>query len=358
MSSDYDWGDVPGYDHDEPPPSSRTWRPVDLGDVLAGTYRPPEPTIGERDDGKGLLYPGRIHVVAAEAEAGKTWLGLAACATELNRGNSCVYLDFEDDVGGVVGRLVAMGLDKKIIYDRFAYIRPEEAMGAVGRVDLDEALGDLKPTLAILDGITEAMSLHDLELKDNTDVARFGQMLPRRIASSGAAVALLDHVVKNLEARNGYAIGGVHKLNGLNGAMYLLENKNPFGVGITGRSRLLIRKDRPAQLRRHGVQGKDGTFWYADLVVQSHDEDFTEVSLPPAEAHGNEPLRPTVLMAKIHAVLTAASGGLSGNAIEGAVHGRAKVVRYALELLISEGYVTVERRGSAKIHTATKPYIE
>lgn len=336
----------------------RTWRPVDLTAVLDGTYQRPEPTVGTRDDGRGLFYPGHLHVVAAEAEAGKTWLALAAVAEELACGRACVYLDFEDDEGGIVGRLLTMGVSREAIRDRLGYFRPEESIEALGnRQDLADALGDLQPTLAILDGVTEAMSLHGLELKDNTDVARFGRMLPRWLAASGPATVTLDHVVKDREARSGgYALGGVHKLNGLNGAMYLMENKDPFGIGRTGRSRVLVRKDRPGQLRRHGVTAHDGLFWYADLVIESHGEDFAEAWLPAAKEHANAAFRPTAIMARICETLAAASAGLSKNAIEGAVAGKAATIRYALELLVAEGYVAVESRGQAKLHKLAREF--
>jgi hypothetical protein len=341
----------------EEPAARRSWRPVDLGPVLDGTYQRPAPTVGHRDDGKGLFYPGRVHVVAAEAEAGKTWFALAAVAEELTAGNACLYLDFEDDEGGIAGRLMTMGCDREAIRKRFAYIRPEDPVGGRNRTDLEEAIADLSPTLAVIDGVTEAMTLHGLELKDNTDVAAFGRMLPRWIAARGPAAVALDHVVKDREARGGHAIGAVHKLNGLNGAMYMLENKAPFGIGLTGLSRVLIRKDRPGQLRRHGIPFRDGLFWYADLQVRSHDEDFAEASLPAAAADGGSGVfRPTVVMAKVCKALETASGGLSGNGVEGAVGGRREVVRYAIELLVSEGYVTVEKRGNARLHKLAKPF--
>ena len=58
-----------------------------------------------------------------------------------------------------------------------------------------------------MDGITEAMSLHGLQLQDNNDVARFMVMLPRRFARTGAAALLIDHVTKDRETRGRYAIG-------------------------------------------------------------------------------------------------------------------------------------------------------
>jgi len=349
-------GVTPPGSGDDEAPARRTWLPVDLSPVLDGTYQRPEPSVGHRDDGKGLFYPGRVHVVAAEAEAGKTWFALAAVAEELTLGNACVYLDFEDDEGGIAGRLMTMGCDREAIRKRFAYLRPEDPVGGRNRADLEEVIADLRPTLAVIDGVTEAMTLHGLELKDNSDVAAFGRMLPRWIAGRGSAAIALDHVVKDREARGGHAIGAVHKLNGLNGAMYLLENKAPFGIGLTGRSRVLIRKDRPGQLRRHGIQSHDGLFWYADVEVRSHHEDFAETSLPAPEDGSGGVFRPTAIMTAISKALTAAPSGLSKNAIEGAVTGKATTVRYALELLVSEGYVATERRGPSILHKPVRPF--
>lgn len=343
--------------HPETPAARRTWRPVDLTDVLEGRYEPPRPTVGARDDGIGLFYAGRVHSIASESEGGKTWLALASAATELAAGNGVLYLDFEDDEGGVVGRLLALGADRDHIRRRFAYIRPEEGIGALGnREDLADALATLRPTLAVLDGITEAMTLHGLEIKDNGDVARFGKLLPRWIADQGPAVVALDHVVKDREGQGRYAIGGVHKLNGINGAAYLLRNRQPFGIGITGRSTILIAKDRPGQLRRHALPSCGGLHWMADLVITSHDETFVEVGIEPPRESAPGSFRPTAVMAKVSKVLADHPDGLSKNAIETMAGGKRDVVRAALELLVAEGYVKREKRGNALIHRLEKPY--
>lgn len=336
----------------------RTWRPRDLADVLEGRWKAPEPTVGRRDDGAGLFYPGRKHAIAAESEAGKTWVALAAVIAEMAAGNGAVYLDFEDDAGGIVGRMLAMGCPRGLIRDRFAYIGPEAAIDFTGRCDLDQAIGDLRPTLAVIDGITEAMSLHGLEMRDNTDVAKFGRILPQYIAAKGPAVVQLDHVTKDRETRGGHAIGGIHKLNGINGASYVMENRKPFGIGLTGRSRLLIKKDRPGQLRRNGKPVGEGLFWYADLTVESHDETFAEVALEPPADDGGRPFRPTAIMAKVCEALTGLQAGLSKNAIEGAVGGKRETVRLALELLVNEGYVKAEKQGQAVMHTLVKAWAD
>lgn len=356
--------EVPAYtcDHGEPwgvccEPRRRSWQPVDISAVLAGTYTPPRPTVGRRDDGIGLFYPGRMHTIASESEAGKTWLALCAVRTELEAGNAVVYLDFEDDEGGIVGRLLAMQTKPEWLRDRFAYLRPDDAVTALGnREDLGAVIGDLSPTLAVLDGVTEAMSLHGLEMKDNSDIARFGKLLPRWIADRGPATVALDHVTKSAEGRGRYAIGGVHKLNGLNGAGYVLENRRPFGVGLTGKSTVYITKDRPAQLRRHALPGREGLFWFADLTVTSHEAEFVEPGLAAPVASSETGLRPTAVMTKVSRVIADNPGGLSKNAIETVAGGKASVVRAALELLVNEGFVLQRKEGQTLVHTHIRAF--
>jgi hypothetical protein len=349
------WAHVPPPDHppNEPPtPRStrRSWTPVDLADVLAGRHETARPTVGARDDGAGLFYPGRMHTIAAESEGGKTWMALAAARHELDAGRAVVYLDFEDDEGGVVGRLLTLGANPQAIRDRFAYLRPEDSIDALGnREDITQVLGDLRPNFAVLDGVTEAMSLHGLEMKDNTDVARFGQLLPRWLADRGPAVVALDHVVKTQDQRGRYAIGGVHKLNGVNGAAYLLENRQPFGIGVTGRSTIRIAKDRPGQLRRHALPHASGLHWFGDLVVTSHSEKVATAELA-APIERTEDFRPTVLMAKVAAALDE-HGSLPQRRLCTAVGGKRDNAIAALNFLILDGFVT-----ETTPHELIKPY--
>lgn len=330
----------------------RTWTPVDLDDVLSGRHETAQATVGARDDGRGLFYPGRMHTVASESEGGKTWMALAAAHHELDAGNAVLYLDFEDDEGGVVGRLLTLGADTAAIRDRFIYMRPEDSVDALGnRDDLQQALSDTKPTLTVLDGVTEAMSLHGLEMKDNTDVARFGQLLPRWIADRGPAVVALDHVVKTQDQRGRYAIGGVHKLNGVNGAAYLLENRHPFGIGVTGRSTIRIAKDRPGQLRRHALPHTSGLHWFADLVVTSHSEKVAAVELAPPAVEKTDNFRPVERMTKIARFLADQGKPLSQRLILTGVGGKRDSGVQALQFLILDGYVSEKTP-----HELIKPY--
>lgn len=376
ISTDEELGKILGQVRDEvdgldrpPPQVSSSWRPVDLDDVLAGLYAPPVPSVGCRDDGVGLFYPSRVHSVASESEGGKTWLALSSALTELERGNTVVYLDFEDDEGGIVGRLLALAGDhdpishdpiRKMIRDRFAYLRPTAPItSARNRADLADLLADLNPTLVILDGVTEAMTLHGLELKDNTDVARFAAQLPRWIAERGPAVACLDHVTKNRETRGRYAIGGVHKLNGVDGAAYVLENRVPFGIGTTGRSAVMLTKDRPAQLRKEAIRASEGRHWFADLVVTSDLHDGFPVLSTALERPEPQtgPFRPTTLMARVSEALIRAGEPLTTRDLYARIKARKSAVDAAVAAMVDDDHIAVDRgpRG-ARLHRLINPY--
>ncbi|XQE79544.1 DNA primase [Streptomyces microflavus] len=341
----------PPHDPDDPgqsvpqEPAPRTWAAQDLRSVLDGTYTPPQPSVGRRDDGVGLFYPGRMNSVASESEAGKTWFALIACLQEINAGNHVLYLDFEDDAGGVVGRLLCLGALPPDILDRFHYVRPENQMGPVDAVDL-EAVLQKQPTLAIVDGVTEGMSLFGLELKDNTDIAKFGRMLLRPLMNSGAAVVTLDHVVKSAENRGRYSIGGVHKLNGLNGVMYILENRTPFGIGVTGKSTIRVAKDRPGQIRKNGLSHSSGMHWYADLVVKSESQEYAEAHLysprvrdEEAREDDEDQKRINGIKRKILDAIGKAREPLTGKGVEDRVVGKAADIRRALADLVDSGHV-------------------
>jgi hypothetical protein len=223
---------------DVSPPTS--WRFQDLGDVLEGTAKRTEATMFLRSDGIPLIYPGKTHAFVGESESMKSWAALAACAERLSFGEVILYVDFEDIKFTFVERLVDLGVPKDVIRNRAAYIRPDQPLGdEATKADLrsiKEAYGT--PTLVILDGVTECMTLKGWDPNVGTDVAKFLETYPRYMSSTGAAIVFIDHVTKSSEGRGRYAIGSVHKLNGIDGASYTFEGKTPFGRGMTASPRL------------------------------------------------------------------------------------------------------------------------
>lgn len=350
--------EVPNVDPFEPdaPTVQRTWQPVDLGDALSGAWQAPEATVGHREDGVGLFYRGKAHTVSGESESLKTWLALSAIQYEITtNGQHAVFVDFEDDVGPLVGRLLGMDTATEAIRERFHYVRPEAPLTeAGGRADLEALLGDTRPSLVVIDGVTEGMTLHGLNPLDNRDAAAFGRMLPRTITRAGAAAVSLDHVTKSAEGRGRYSLGAVHKLNGLDGAAYVLDNRKPAGVGMVGRSTVLISKDRPGQLRKHALPSSGGMHWFGDLILDSSLEGFTDVSVrAPEKQEGATEARPTVLMGRICQALADQGKPLSQRQLITLVGGKRDYVIRALTFLTIDGYVTEKTP-----HELIKPFVE
>lgn len=346
------------------PSGADSWRPLDLGPFLNGSYTPPTPTIGQRDDGVRMFYPGRIHALISEPEAGKTWFACIVSASEMAAGRDVVFIDFEDSPEGIVPRLLDLGVPPDVIRKQFAYIQPDAAAGQIGMAFLMEVV---TPRTAIvwIDGVTEAMSLYGLSPDKDTEVAAFGKRLTKPIAKAGPAVAVLDHVVKNQDARGRWATGSQHKISGLNGAAYILSNIERFGVGMEGRTRVSVSKDRPGQVRRHCVRSTKvaGGHWFAEMVIDSRPGGVLAHMYPPPEqaaaVKGEEgPRMPAEVMEAVSRLLEDEPNGLSKNAVETMIGGNAKKVRVAIELLDRGGYITARSLGVGKstMCTSVRPF--
>lgn len=341
-----------------PGTAATDWDDVDLTAVLDGSHKPLLPTVGARDDGVGLFYPGRVNGIQGESEAGKSWVALISCLVEINRGNHVFYLDFEDSEEGVIGRLLLLGALPETIRDLFHYVRPGTTPTPHLLRAFARRVGERKATLVVVDGVTEAMTLLGMELKENSEIARFGRMLLRPLADTGAAVVSLDHVVKNNESRGRYALGGVHKLNGVDGVQYMLEAIHPFGINTEGRSRLRVAKDRPAQVRKNALPGgKNPMHWFADLVVKSESDDFAEAHLYAPIQRADDPAEMTAeeeqeakeaaeiaeRKERIRAALAKAAEPLTTNGITARVSGRPAVTRAAVAQMIDDGEVITQK---------------
>ena len=102
-----------------------SWSYVDLDPILEGRQVEEPPSILARTDGQALFYPGRVHVLAGEPEAGKGWLVCRAAADELNADHHVVYIDFEDTAAAIVGRLQALGASADRILEFLHYVRSD-----------------------------------------------------------------------------------------------------------------------------------------------------------------------------------------------------------------------------------------
>jgi hypothetical protein len=359
-----------GPPHGDAPPASNngarpvidsgptSWEPADMNDALDGVD-PPAAELFRRTDGVPMLYRGAIHWFQGESESCKSWAAQLAVAQVLNDGGRVLYIDFEDDVRSVVHRLLAMVVDRDAIAKRFEYIHPDEPLAdgrgriTAGGVTFARMLAehvDEPWDLVIVDGVTEAMTVEDLDLGSNTDIATWLRRLPKRLADLGAAVVMIDHVTKSREERGRYAIGGQHKLAGVTGAAYAFTGIRPFHRAgsdpVTGSVGISVVKDRPGFVRRHARDGKIGT-----LELTAYPDGGVSALVVPANA---EPAPELDLAMRVLGHLSVYDGASMRNIEEG-VPGGAAQLRSCLKWLAHEdrAWIVVEQKGRSHLHWLT-----
>jgi hypothetical protein len=328
---------APGEHQDHDGPELTGWEPIDLAPIWAGETVDQPPTILTRTDGLALVYPGKVNTFQGESESMKTWAALCAAAELLAQGLPVIYIDFEDSPTTIVERLRLLGVppDAPLIY-----MRPDNPFTLEARDQLATLLAELEPALVILDGVTEAMTAEGLDLMSNADIARWMKTLPRWIARTPCAPAVItiDHVPKNPDARGKGAIGGQHKRAGIDGiGLTFTVGSEPLARGRDGRARITIDKDRPGHARAHSV----GKSHIGDLVI-THFADQLTWHIEPAD---DEPQDTRQSLAEtILGILQATDGpwsirGLSTE-LRNQQHSHAnEAITNTLEMLAREGKV-------------------
>ena len=351
-----------GQDGDEERPHHNSWQRQPVDDILDGTYVPEVGSLLPREDGVCLLYRGRTHSIHAGSESGKSLIVQHEAARLLNAREAVAYIDFEADKASVVHRLLALGADPEAIRGHFDYRRPEvsPASGSAEQAAwLDLLSGEY--ALVVIDGVTEAMDVLAAKVTGdpNERIASFLRRYPTMIARrTGAAVVLIDHVTKSSEGRGRHAIGGQHKMNGLDGAAYTVEVKAQPVIGQIGVVNLWVVKDRPAGVRHHcppAAPGQDPQVQLAAVVIIDSTGDRLRLrfTAPDEAANGSRgQFRPTHLMERVSRWLQDNPGEHSRSKISEAVTGNRTAKRTALDVLATEGFVeVVERpRGSRTDH--------
>jgi hypothetical protein len=181
------WRKDGGAPEEEEEEERSSWEPVNLTPILEGDADPePPPKMLGRSDGECLLYAGKVHLFAGEPEGAKGWLAMLTAKERIAAGEHVLYVDFEDEAAAAVDRLVALGVSADAIAARFHYLRPDEPLNDAGRAAIERGLETFGPTLAVIDGLTDGLAIHGIDLRDNTEVANWMRDLPqglRRLAS-------------------------------------------------------------------------------------------------------------------------------------------------------------------------------
>lgn len=339
------------------------------------------PTVAVRSDGLMMLYPSRINGIVGPPESQKSMLAQWWCFEEIRAGNNVFYLDFEDDVYGVLERMRGMGATDEMLIEHFGYVMRDEAWTTSALQRLYRALGERKPTLCIVDGVTKAMGFEGYKINDNDDAAKFMSGIPSALRKHGAAVLTVDHIAKNADPLQRGGIGAQHKLAAIDGVLLKMKPESPFGRGRTGVGELLIDKDRPGQLRGKAAMGK--LLARVTFRSEKHGEISVDCEAPSTkmmmEAHQMEvqrqerqPFRATGYQQKISLLfeklaLDAASRDdddgepvlLSGRAIQANVKGNAARVRKSIKDMAEDGVLKPHQggnRGGGVVYSLVRPY--
>jgi hypothetical protein len=214
----------------------------------------------------------------------------------------------------VVSRLKILGVPEQAILDRFGYVSPSEPLPPEGVEGLEAWIEAAH--LVVLDGVTDAMTLHQWNPLDNKDAAEFMQRLVGPF-SSGArrpAVLMVDHVTKSKDNRGRYAIGAQHKLAAVQ-VQFTVEMTMPFDQDDDGTIALSVTKDRYGQIQRLASAGDDkkvAKFRFQHPIADS--EAMTVAIDPPAgdSGSGRSDFDPSMLWEILKVVGHNESGAFKG----------------------------------------------
>jgi hypothetical protein len=289
----------------------------------------------------------------AEPTSGKTWIALAAAEQVLAMGGAVVYIDFEDTARGVIGRALTLGIKPEVLAHRFVYLQPAGPFAAAEVVALRRVLDDLNPDLVIIDGVGEALARDGLRENEAADYMSWVDRVVRPIARTGAAVVLIDHVVKNKDDQGRWARGTGAKLASVDGASYQIKVVTPFSRSRPGKVKIVAAKDRPGQFAIGEVVA---------MVTITPAADGARVTIDIApnvdDRTPGDSWKPTHLMERISQIIEESTTPLTATEVRTMLpHSKANLISDAVARLVAEGYVG-ETRTRPKTLRSLAPYRE
>jgi hypothetical protein len=305
-----------------------TWSRIDLtADELAAPSEPPIVC--------GVLYRGKRHAVSGPPEALKTVFSNILGLEHLRAGHGAFALiDFEMDARDVrcmLGELGATAAELENVH----YFAPD---GPPQQEDLD-ALVAAEVRLVVIDAAAGAYDVSGLDDNKRADAERFGQLWIKPLWRLGITTVLIDHVVKNEEARGRFAIGSERKLGAVDVHLGLHPVKH-LTRGGRGIVRIQTHKDRPGHLARPTARELHLT---SDPETNTITWEILPTDLEETAETSQSTFRPTVLMDRaldhVHAHL---DEPLTRSALAAAIGGKRKYALDGIDLLIDEGRLALD----------------
>jgi len=367
-----------------------------MRNVINGGYKKTEPDLLRRSDGQYLLYSGKLNWLSAPPEAFKSWTMLLASVQEMYENNRAViYIDFEDDAVTVCERLfaVAVGQGYENPKDLAMYWVSGPAY-ADGTRDHSKKLfhyqSQSKPfdtklrswalkhikngsRLVTIDGCAAAIALANLNENDNSDVNKWISAVAYPLTSAGAAVCVIDHVVKNSTPGGGAFAnraprGAGSKLSAVSGSAISFSVKEAASVYSEGRIELMIEKDRPGRVN---VQKRSGKRIAGVLIAKPTTDGISEglnLSILAADevAQLAQEKRFDLVAAEHINKIIAQNGPISKTEVrrilkeraesKGSQGFRTETTVSAFQFLVNNGYVLVEKDSKTDMMTSLKDY--
>lgn len=336
---------------------ARTFSTLDMPDMVAvvnGDMEMPETSILTRTDGKCLLYAGKMHVFQAESGIGKSWLALQTAVEVLAIGGAVVFLDYEDHVGSITQRLLALGAPADAIKERFQYVKPSGPMGNTERAELKSLFVKLNPDLVIIDGVAEALSRDGYDEDRNTDVVKWIDSYPRWVTSLGACVLMIDHLSKDKEKQGRHARGASHKLAAVDGVAYKVTLVHGFSRHKSGQIKLTIAKDRG------GAVGPANAVAALCRIEPMSAGEVVRLTIdpPPEQMATTDKFKPTRIMERLSLEIEESKVPITAKNLIELVSASSKpaLVREAFARLKTENFVVTYRIGQTQFVRLVKPY--
>lgn len=229
---------------------------VDAAAILSGDLEPVRPTLGARSDGRPFIYNASVNLLFGEPESGKTLVAAAIAADTLFSGGSVVWIDVDyNGAEATLLRLRSFGVSAAVLSDpkRFRLVLPEDKERVIAVV---RDAGLWKPTLAVVDSISEILGLFGANGNADEDYTPVHRQTLAALAKTGAGVVAIDHEAKG-QASKAYGAGGaVAKKRAIDGVMLRVTRRSPFKPGEGGKADLTIVKDRHGGVRAISPSGE------------------------------------------------------------------------------------------------------
>lgn len=168
--------------------------PADIASVMREGVPPIEMLVDE------WLVPSELHLIYAEAEAWKTWVGLYLSIQVMRSGGKVAWFDEELGISEIAKRLVCLGADANLIETQFVYFPfpawEASAAAALSHQNLIAALAKSGLQLVVYDTMTDMLAQAGLDENSGKDVTTWVKGFPEAARQLGVAQLVLDHTAK------------------------------------------------------------------------------------------------------------------------------------------------------------------